>query len=855
MIHQRAVSSRLPAGGVTNRTNQTTRSLARDLLALVAYIPLTLGFFWQFAFLPGVYMPRGGGDLASFLYPVYSFAARSIQSGHFPLWNPYSYGGSPFVADMQSGVHYPINLLAFWLVRPLTYETLQWLAVSHFVLAAAFTYLYLRGLGLVRPAAFGGGLIFAFSGFTVAHLGHLNMLAAAVWLPLIALFFHRALTRPSIASAVAAGLAYGVSILAGHVQISLMIGLFLGCYWLWGVFTREHLDDQVTADSSPPGNKSLHTPARTRPDATAPVVEEGSHSGALHSRGSAAARQVREAAPSRESAVGSRWSRLLVMPVTILVGLGVAAWQLIPAAELTALSLRSEITYARAAEFSASPLGFVTFLVPHFFGRDNLAYWGLKGSLAEVYGYVGIVTLLLATVAVVLPRRRLSWRWFFLAMAGLFLLLSIGEHTPLHGWLYRFVPGFDKVRAPGRFVLLVDFALAVLAAGGLHALTLRTGWRDRPYLRRVVLVLGALACLTLPVAAYFYRALLTSQDKDPVIFQRVQLATTSLSLTIFFLVVGIALLWSWSRASGLRASRLAWFAVALIALDLFAAGSRFNPTDENVIAGFEHPEVVSFLRSDPGPYRVDSVTGVWDVWQPNTTLLHGIPDVMGIYNPMTLADWDRYWNNLGSRSGRAYDLLNAKYVVAHKDVQLDWSKFKPVLTDAPRVNVYENANVLPRALLVPRAEALARDEILERVRRSDFVPEDNLFLEAPVAVMNVAPADWQHDILAVETPSPNEVIIRARTSAPGYLLVNDIYYPGWQVRVNGQDEEIKRANYTFRAVALPAGEHVVHFAFAPRFWIPGLVISAMTWAFSLALGVAMIFKSRGLFYPKVLWLR
>ena len=65
----------------------------------------------------------GGGDLASFLYPVYSFAARTYQSGTVPLWNPHLYAGSPFAADMQSGVFYPINVAAFLLARPFTYTS------------------------------------------------------------------------------------------------------------------------------------------------------------------------------------------------------------------------------------------------------------------------------------------------------------------------------------------------------------------------------------------------------------------------------------------------------------------------------------------------------------------------------------------------------------------------------------------------------------------------------------------------------------------------------------------------------------------------------------------------------------
>jgi len=153
----------------------------RELLATWFYLPATMGFFWQLAFVPGTFVPKGGGDLASFIYPVYSFAARTWQQGVVPLWNPYLYAGSPFAADMQSGVFYPVNMIAFLLARPFTYTTVETLAVVHFLLAAVFAYIYGRGLGLGRIGAFGVGLVFAYGGFNVAHLGHLNMLEAVAW--------------------------------------------------------------------------------------------------------------------------------------------------------------------------------------------------------------------------------------------------------------------------------------------------------------------------------------------------------------------------------------------------------------------------------------------------------------------------------------------------------------------------------------------------------------------------------------------------------------------------------------------------------------------------------------------------
>ncbi|MFQ5946739.1 MAG: hypothetical protein ACE5NC_10905, partial [Anaerolineae bacterium] len=73
---------------------------------LLVFAPVLAGIAWR---------PGYGGDLLGFLYPTYSFAARSLSQGQVPLWNPYLYGGAPWAFDIQSGLFYPPNLLVFFL--------------------------------------------------------------------------------------------------------------------------------------------------------------------------------------------------------------------------------------------------------------------------------------------------------------------------------------------------------------------------------------------------------------------------------------------------------------------------------------------------------------------------------------------------------------------------------------------------------------------------------------------------------------------------------------------------------------------------------------------------------------------
>jgi hypothetical protein len=207
------------------------RTFARDAIRETGPVALlsvaALGFFWRILFTPDAWKPAGGGDLASFLFPTYRFAAASLKAGNLPLWNPHLYGGVPFLADMQTGLFYPPNLLLFLLAPDLSYKAMEWLSVFHIFLAGLFAYLCLRylepGRPLRVPAALLGAIAYMFSDLFIVHFGNLNLIAVAAWLPLIFLLFWRSLRGRRLGLAVGAGIALGVSTLEGHLQITLFI--------------------------------------------------------------------------------------------------------------------------------------------------------------------------------------------------------------------------------------------------------------------------------------------------------------------------------------------------------------------------------------------------------------------------------------------------------------------------------------------------------------------------------------------------------------------------------------------------------------------------------------------------------
>ena len=95
----------------------------------------------------------------------------------------------------------------------------------------------------------------------------------------------------------------------------------------------------------------------------------------------------------------------------------------------------------------------------------------------------------------------------------------------------------------------------------------------------------------------------------------------------------------------------------------------------------------------------------------------------GVANPLALADATRYWENLGSRSSRLYDLLNIRYVIAKKDVTLDWDKFALAFDGDPQLNVYENRRALPRAFFASQIQpAASHEDAWNAIHAPDFDP-------------------------------------------------------------------------------------------------------------------------------------
>ena len=375
--------------------------------------PFARTFFWE--------------DFIYQNYPYRAFLAEQLRSGTLPLWNPFQFGGMPYVADVQAAAFYPPNALLALFVSSgrLDAVWVELLGIVHALAGGFFMGLLVRNRTRCTYAAAVAAIAWTFSGFFVVRMIHLNIISVIAWAPAILLLLILSVEKRSVSAALGGGLLFGLSTLAGAPQYTLYILFILGVYAL-----------------------------------------------------TACARHSAEGG-------GKRLAPLLYLLLIVLTGGGVSAIQFLPTTELTDLSMRSEMTYEKSTECSMPPASFPTLLLPRLYGNaagwNNRGYWGPGKYFFtwELATYTGIVIVLLAGIALIFrPREKLVLLGAAIALFG--ILLALGKLGPLHPLFYHTLPLYDKFRCPGRAILLTSFALILLAGRGAQLLSSRPPGRERP---------------------------------------------------------------------------------------------------------------------------------------------------------------------------------------------------------------------------------------------------------------------------------------------------------------------------------------------------------------------------------------
>src|ERR1041384_5080433 len=198
-----------------------------------------------------------GGDVFFDHNPLRTVAFRMLRRGTLPLWTPLIWSGYPMLSMASLGLGYPLT----WphLLLP-DYWADEIYVLAPFLLAPAVTYAYARELHRSRPAALLAALSFGYGGLTTNTYGMNGVpMNALLWLPLLLVVIERARRRRFIPCLISATLIYACSVLTGHGQGFLQVGMLALAYALFLACAGAHEAVAAQAHATPAGP----TPAAT----------------------------------------------------------------------------------------------------------------------------------------------------------------------------------------------------------------------------------------------------------------------------------------------------------------------------------------------------------------------------------------------------------------------------------------------------------------------------------------------------------------------------------------------------------------------------------------------------------------
>lgn len=371
---------------------------AAPYLVLLAEVLL---FFRRVLFSRGFIIPY---DLPGYHLPLAYYAARSLGAGELPLWDPFTYCGLPFYANLQAQVFYPPAWIFFGLANLLGLDALQrlltWQVALHVFAGGVGAYLLLRRLRLDWAAALFGGTVFQLGGYFTSQTQHLGAICGAAWLPFAWLCVLELCERPGWRWTAALAVILALSILAGFPAVTIAV---VASTWL----------------------QALALAVRR------PVPVKGL---AL-------------------AAAATLWSALL------------AAIQLLPTRELISLSV-ARMRGQWTDDAGGVPWqGLVSLLLPNHFHVFDREQFTLPWNETFLYLYGGLATLLLAAAA--LARRDRPAAVFTVMTLGSGFLMMGGTTPPGHAILAALPTAVKSPLYPEFFSAAFVLGIACLAALGV----------------------------------------------------------------------------------------------------------------------------------------------------------------------------------------------------------------------------------------------------------------------------------------------------------------------------------------------------------------------------------------------------
>jgi hypothetical protein len=439
---------------------------------------------------------------------------------------------------------------------------------------------------------------------------------------------------------------------------------------------------------------------------------------------------------------------------------------------------KDKIPYTVQTIYSLPPQGLLATFLPGF------------GTYADSSPFLGVIGIAMALFGLVACWKEQTVRLAG-AIAAISTVYSMGVFAPLNGVMYALLPVVDKARIPSRAVLIVGFALTVLAAYGLDFLLRARLAAETRKLRIALIVAGSLI----------------TGSGIVFIMQGANVNDRNVLAGVVCLVAAL-LLYVW-QAQMLSRAVLVTGLLSLSLVELTNGGpsryaNRFEKDSNKFLSALtQYRDVAEFLKSEKQPVRVnvdDSLIGA------NFGDWHGIDMLQGYVAglPLTIMLHEHH-------TARTQSIFSVTHYVGQKPQFPDQVE---VFKSRDGVNVYRSANALPRVRTVHETKSVP-DEAWMRVNVQDVTND----LARTVMFIGEAPkleTCTGTDLVQTRVRTTDRVVFDVNMACRGLLVVSESMYPGWVATVDASPARIWNAYGTFRSVVVDAGRHSVEMPFRPR---------------------------------------
>lgn len=724
-------------------------------------------------------------DIFRQIYPFKTLAIDIFKKGEFPLWNPYNGSGMPLLATSNIGFLDPFNILFF--IFPYYLASSLYIFIQP-ILIGFFTYLYCRKISLSFSSSIFSAIVFMFSGLVMVRLIYGMYGLAIATIPLSLFLIESYIKNKNTKKIFLLPFVIFSTIISTQPQITLYIFMFIFIYLIYRLIQKREKKDFQLSNS--------------------------------------------------------------ILPIVLIVlGIGISSIQLFPTFELYKnANINAQSSAFIFERFLLPVKHLITILIPNYFGDiATYNYWGYSDYI-QTNIYFGIIPVFFAFIGLTakLSKHTPRLQKFFFII----IILTILSCLDWIGAKILFSLSLPLISTgiPSRIFVITTFCIVILAGFGFEKLFVKNVFTESKYLLKKMF----LFCLLIFLLILY--TLFNNPSEIPCLngiiqnCRNIALRNTLLE-TIPFLgfVLSIIVLLLFKNKTIIKLSKFVGLLI-IIVLGLynsykflpFSSKDKFLPQDALIKNILDETDINRTFGLGQANIQTNFAT-YFRFYDPQ------------YYHPLYIKSYGEfinYANRKNSKEGlkrsdveitsdlnidkeqklrreRLFAILGVKYLIFKKS-ETAKQYGDNIFWENDIWYIKINNQALPRTYLINNFEVIKnRETTLKKLFDPNFNPDQEIILEEKPSLI---PENNQkvNSFAEIKDYQENKLTIETNSNSNCLLFISDNYYPGWKAYVDDKEVKIYRANYTFRAVEVPKGSHLVKFSYEPKSLKIGIIISLLS---------------------------